>query len=170
MLVIFATSLLLSKARLNLVVAFNPMTTNIAKYKNNIGKNRYTTGQLRMKTTKRVYLETNVYCRPLDDQRDSRIHEETEAFLQIVDNVERGKLLVISSDYVKFEIEQIKEMLPMLSEPALYEARDFIQYLLEKQKKRKAFVDRVLKAERETPIRFESVEDAVKAVFDETGD
>ena len=59
--------------------------------------------------TKRVYLDTNVYCRPLDDQRDSRIHEETEAFLQIVDNVERGKLLVISSDYVKYEIEQIRK-------------------------------------------------------------
>ena len=68
------------------------------------------------------------------------------------------------------EIEHIKEMLPMLSQPYLHEARDFIRYLLEKQKKRKAFVDRVLTAEQETPIRFESVEDAVKAVFDETDD
>jgi len=58
---------------------------------------------------KRIYLDTNVYCRPLDDQRDSRIHEETEAFLQIVVNVEKGKVVIVSSDYVKFEIEQITE-------------------------------------------------------------
>lgn len=29
----------------------------------------------------RIYLDTNVYCRPLDDQRDFRINAETEAFL-----------------------------------------------------------------------------------------
>ncbi len=68
------------------------------------------------------------------------------------------------------EIEQIRDMLSMLTEPALQETRDFIQYLLEKQKKRKAFVDRVLKAEKETPVRYKSVDDAVKAVFDEVGD
>jgi len=68
------------------------------------------------------------------------------------------------------EIEDIKAMLTLLSEPALQETRDFIQYLLEKQKKRKAFVDRVLKAEKETPIRYKSVDDAVKAVFDEAAD
>jgi hypothetical protein len=64
------------------------------------------------------------------------------------------------------EIETIKDMLPKLTEPALIEVRDFIGYILEKQRKRKSFVDRILKAEKETPIRFNSVEDAVKAVFD----
>jgi hypothetical protein len=65
-----------------------------------------------MKTvTKRVYLDTNIYCRPLDDQSDSRIHEEAEAFLQIVDKAERGKIEIVSSDYVKFEIERIKDPL-----------------------------------------------------------
>ncbi len=68
------------------------------------------------------------------------------------------------------EIDQIREMLPMLTEPALQETRDFIQYLIEKQKKRKAFVDRVLKAEKETPIRYNSVDDAVKAIFHEADD
>jgi len=68
------------------------------------------------------------------------------------------------------EIERIKEILPKLSEPALVEVGDFIRYILEKQKKRKAFVDRVLKAEKEAPIRFKSVKDAVKAVFDEARD
>lgn len=64
-------------------------------------------------------------------------------------------------------IEQIQEILPKLSGPALLEVRDFVHYILEKQKKRKAFVDRVLKAEKEAPIRFKSAEDAVRAVFDE---
>jgi len=65
------------------------------------------------------------------------------------------------------EIEDIRGMLTLLSEPALQETRDFIQFLLEKQKKHKAFVGRVLKAEKETPIRYRSVDDAVKAIFDE---
>lgn len=64
-------------------------------------------------------------------------------------------------------MEYIAKMLPKLSEPALLEVQDFIEYILEKQKKRKVFIDRVLKAEKETPLRFASVEDAVKAVFDE---
>jgi predicted nucleic acid-binding protein len=55
----------------------------------------------------RVYLDTNVYCRPLDDQSDTRIHAETEAFLKIVDTAETGKIEIVGSDYVKFEIEQI---------------------------------------------------------------
>ena len=37
------------------------------------------------------------------------------------------------------EIENIKELLPMLSETFLHEVKDFTQYLLEKQKKRKDF-------------------------------
>jgi predicted nucleic acid-binding protein len=61
--------------------------------------------------TRRVYLDTNIYCRPMDDQSDNRIHEEAEAFLQIADKAERGKVEIVSSDYVKFEIEQIKDPL-----------------------------------------------------------
>ena len=64
-----------------------------------------------MKTVNRVYLDTNVYCRPFDDQSDILIHEETEAFLDIVDKAERGKTEIVSSDYVNFEIEQIKDPL-----------------------------------------------------------
>ena len=59
----------------------------------------------------RVYLDTNVYCRPLDNQSDSRIHAESEAFLKIVDIAEREKIEIVSSDYVKFEIEQILDPL-----------------------------------------------------------
>ena len=44
----------------------------------------------------------------MDDQSYSRIHEETEAFLQIADQAERGKTTIISSHYVKFEIDHPK--------------------------------------------------------------
>jgi len=67
------------------------------------------------------------------------------------------------------EIDHIKELLPKLSEPALSEVRDFVQYILEKQKRRKAFVDRVLKAEKEIPIRFKSVKEAMQAIRNEAG-
>lgn len=64
-----------------------------------------------MKSIRRVYLDTNIYCRPLDDQKDRRIRAETEAFLKIVDAAEKGEIAIISSDYVKFEIEQIQDQL-----------------------------------------------------------
>jgi predicted nucleic acid-binding protein len=61
-----------------------------------------------MKTTKLVYLDTNVYCRPMDDQGNSRIHQEAEAFLQIADKAERGKTEIVSSDYVKLKSNKSK--------------------------------------------------------------
>ena len=60
-----------------------------------------------MKPVRRVYLDTNLYCRQLDDQNDKRIFMEAQAFLEIVGTVETSKIAVVSSDYVKFEIEQI---------------------------------------------------------------
>ena len=56
-------------------------------------------------------MDTNVYCRPLDNQSDSRIRAESEAFLKIVDAAENGKIEIASSDYVKFEIERITDPL-----------------------------------------------------------
>ncbi len=61
-----------------------------------------------MKPIRKVYLDTNIYCRPLDDQKDKRISAETHALLKIVDAIEKGEIVIISSDYIKFEIEQIK--------------------------------------------------------------
>ena len=55
----------------------------------------------------RIYLDTNVYCRPLDDQSDSRIREESIAFLEILNLVHNGEIQIVTSDYVKFETEQI---------------------------------------------------------------
>jgi predicted nucleic acid-binding protein len=43
----------------------------------------------------------------LDDQRDSRIRKESLAFLEIADTALGGEIKIVSSDYVKFEVEQI---------------------------------------------------------------
>jgi len=59
----------------------------------------------------RIYLDTNVYCRPLDDQSDRRIRRESLAFLEIADKTFSGQVEIISSDYVKFEIEKILDPL-----------------------------------------------------------
>ena len=58
-----------------------------------------------------VYLDTNVYCRPLDDQTDRHIRMESRAFLEIADIALRGEIRIVSSDYVKFEVEQILDPL-----------------------------------------------------------
>lgn len=68
-------------------------------------------GPVRVKLVEQVYLDTNVYCRPLDDQRDRRIRRESQAFLEIADKAFLGEIKVVSSDYVKFEVEQIQEPL-----------------------------------------------------------
>lgn len=64
-----------------------------------------------MKQVRRIYFDTNVYCRPLDCQEDKRIHAETEAILKIIASSENSELRIISSDYVKFEIERILDNL-----------------------------------------------------------
>jgi hypothetical protein len=68
------------------------------------------------------------------------------------------------------EIDRIKEMLNKLSESALAEVGDFVAFLLEKEKKRKALVERVSKAEQEPSVTFESPEDAMQAILNATED
>ena len=66
------------------------------------------------------------------------------------------------------KINEIDEMLQKLPPKQLREVRTFISYLIDKERRRKELVERVLKAEQKPPIRFKTVEDAVKAVFDES--
>ena len=44
-------------------------------------------------------------------------------------------------------IDDVKELLPNLSDDALREVRDFAAYLLDRDRRRKVLVERVLKAE-----------------------
>ncbi len=65
------------------------------------------------------------------------------------------------------KIDSLKEILFRLSEEKVQEVYDFASFLAEKEAKRKAFIKETLEAEKEPTITYESVNDAVKAIFDE---
>ena len=54
-----------------------------------------------------IYLDTNAYTRPFDDQTQSRIQEETDALLVILEAIKAGTLLLLGSDILLFEIHNI---------------------------------------------------------------
>ena len=54
-----------------------------------------------------VYLDTNLYCRPFDDQSQIRIMEETDSFEDILDKAKRGALSLLSSDILVYEVSNI---------------------------------------------------------------
>ena len=55
----------------------------------------------------KIYLDTCVYCRPFDDQSQGRIEKETEAFIEILNLAERGKVIIVGSDILIDELEEI---------------------------------------------------------------
>ncbi|GAB4408472.1 MAG: hypothetical protein OHK0032_03860 [Thermodesulfovibrionales bacterium] len=62
-------------------------------------------------------------------------------------------------------IDDIKEMLEGLSEEGLREVMDFIAFLKERERKRKAFVKRIRKIEAESDtVTFDSVKEAMEAI------
>lgn len=54
-----------------------------------------------------IYLDTNVYARPFDDQSQVEIGEEANAFLAILNAVKAGRLALLSSDILAFEVAQV---------------------------------------------------------------
>jgi hypothetical protein len=62
------------------------------------------------------------------------------------------------------EISEIDEILLRLPEECVKEVKDFVGYLLEREKKRQAFVERVSQAKQEASVEFESVDDLMKAI------
>ena len=68
------------------------------------------------------------------------------------------------------KIDNIKELLARLPEDALAEVRDFTAYLLDRERRRKALEERVLKAEQEPTIVFETAKEAMQAILDEAKD
>lgn len=54
-----------------------------------------------------IYLDTNVYSRPFDDQTQTEIQEEANAFLEIIGEVKTGKLILLGSDILDFEVHNI---------------------------------------------------------------
>lgn len=55
----------------------------------------------------KIYLDTNVYCRPFDDQTQKRIQDEAEAFEKILHEVRCKNLDLIISDILVFEVKNI---------------------------------------------------------------
>jgi predicted nucleic acid-binding protein len=56
---------------------------------------------------KLIYLDTNVYARSFDDQTQSAIRAESNAFLAIIRAVKAKQLVLLSSDILRFEIDNI---------------------------------------------------------------
>jgi len=54
-----------------------------------------------------VYLDTNVYARPFDDQTRSTIQAESDAFLTIIEAANAQRLRLLSSDILLFEVHNI---------------------------------------------------------------
>ncbi len=63
------------------------------------------------------------------------------------------------------EIEYIKSILSRLPASAVYEVRDFAAYLADRERRRKALVKRVLKAEQESEtVECRSAEEFIQAI------
>jgi len=56
-----------------------------------------------MKRRVNVYLDTSVYNRPFDDQGQTRIRLETEAFLSIIEKAISGAITIIGSSALLYE-------------------------------------------------------------------
>ena len=65
------------------------------------------------------------------------------------------------------EKEKIDNLISKLPKKYLKEIADFVSYLTLKAKKNKSFEERILKAEKEKKVRFNSVDDALKAIVNE---
>ncbi|MBI1883789.1 MAG: hypothetical protein HYS08_06245 [Chlamydiae bacterium] len=57
-----------------------------------------------------VYLDTNIYCRPMDDQAKGKIRQETEAVLQILRWCRENKMKLLGSDMLRYEVTQISNV------------------------------------------------------------
>jgi len=67
-----------------------------------------------------IYLDTNVYSRPFDDQTQPDIQAEANAFLEIVAAVKNQQLIVLGSDILAFEVYNI------LSEEKRSKVQDYL--------------------------------------------
>ncbi|MBK8395514.1 MAG: hypothetical protein IPL26_09755 [Leptospiraceae bacterium] len=56
--------------------------------------------------TLNIYIDACCINRPFDDQRDGRVRLESESFLILLEEIEKGKLNWLGSVILDFEIEQ----------------------------------------------------------------
>ena len=57
----------------------------------------------------KIMLNTNVYCRPFDDQSQNKIKNEADGVLNILFHAINGKAHIITSDVLHEEIDLIKD-------------------------------------------------------------
>jgi len=57
----------------------------------------------------RIYLDNCTLQRPFDDQSQSRIRIESEAVLEIIHAIETGKIELISSEILEYELEMSRQ-------------------------------------------------------------
>ena len=57
----------------------------------------------------KVMLNTNVFCRPFDNQTDSKVKEEADSALRIFSYAHEGKAKIITSDVLHEEVDLIKD-------------------------------------------------------------
>ncbi|PYP82452.1 MAG: hypothetical protein DMF61_26410 [Blastocatellia bacterium AA13] len=67
-----------------------------------------------------IYLDTNVYSRPFDDQTPNDIQAEANAFLEIIADVQAKRLALLGSDILDFEVQNI------LSEEKRAKVKDYL--------------------------------------------
>jgi len=58
----------------------------------------------------RIYLDTCVWGRPFDEQSQVRIKEESEAFFQILHELDAGRVVIIGSVVLEDEVARIKDV------------------------------------------------------------
>lgn len=66
------------------------------------------------------------------------------------------------------EIQIINDQLRQLPRTKIQEVRDYIDFMIEKEKKRRAFEKRILAAEKEPTKVYETAEQAMRAIQDAT--
>ena len=54
----------------------------------------------------RIYLNTSALNRPFDDLGAERVRREAEAVLGVIQAIEHGRVVMIASEYLEFEIGQ----------------------------------------------------------------
>ena len=57
----------------------------------------------------RIYLDTNIYFSPFDDQRQERIQRETDAIIALFGLLMSGKIAAVSSDILYYEVHLTKD-------------------------------------------------------------
>lgn len=73
-----------------------------------------------------IYLDTNIYCRPFDDQDQIIIAQETEAFAEIYDKIGDRSLSLIASNILRYEVSLItdieirNEILSIITSASIY--------------------------------------------------